>query len=171
MTKIVKTIKRIESKPVFDITVDESGHYILENGLVSHNSGLKYAASTILFLSKKKDKDSSGEVTGNIIHCKLYKGRFTKENQVVDVRLNYDKGLDKYYGLVDLALEFGIFTKNSTRIVLPDGTSAFEKNIYENPTKYFTPEVMKKLDEAAAKKFKYGNGVIEAEILEEEDGN
>jgi len=120
-------------------------------------TGLKYAASTIVYLSKKKDKDSDGDVVGNIINCKLYKSRFTKENKVVSVKLNYDTGLDPYYGLVDLALESGVFTKTSTRITLPDGSSAFEKNIYENPEKYFTKDVMAKLEEAASKEFKYGS--------------
>ena len=123
---------------------------------LSGGNALKYAASTIVFLSKKKEKDASGDVIGNIIHCKLFKGRFTKENKVVDVRLNYDTGLDRYYGLVDLALESGVFTKTSTRITLPDGSSAFEKNIYENPEKFFTDEVLKKLENAAGKEFKYG---------------
>jgi RecA/RadA recombinase len=124
---------------------------------LSGGNALKYAASTIVFLSKKKEKDSDGHVIGNIIHCKLFKGRFTKENKIVDVRLNYDTGLDRYYGLVDLALESGVFTKTTTRITLPDGSSAFEKNIYENPEKYFTKEVLEKLEKAANKEFKYGS--------------
>lgn len=119
-------------------------------------TGLKYAASTIVYLSKKKDKDSDGDVVGNIINCKLYKSRFTKENKIVSVKLNYDTGLDPYYGLVDVALETGIFKKVSTRIELPDGSTAFEKNINDNPEKYFTPEVLKSLEDAVAKEFKYG---------------
>ena len=71
-------------------------------------SGLKYAASSIVYLSKKKEKDGT-EIIGNIIHCKNYKSRLTKENKVVDVRLTYDKGLDRYYGLLDLALKHNIF--------------------------------------------------------------
>lgn len=120
-------------------------------------TGLKYAASTIVYLSKKKDKDSEGDVVGNIINCKLYKSRFTKENQSVAVKLNYETGLDRHYGLVDLALSSGVFVKTSTRITLPDGSSAFEKNIYENPEKYFTKEVLEKLEKAAQKEFKYGS--------------
>jgi RecA/RadA recombinase len=120
-------------------------------------TGLKYAASTIVYLSKKKDKDGDGDVVGNIINCKLYKSRFTKENKAVSVKLNYESGLDRYYGLVDLALESGVFTKTSTRVTLPDGSSAFEKNIYENPQKYFTKEILEKLENAAQKEFKYGS--------------
>ena len=118
-------------------------------------SVLKYAASTIIYLSNKKDKDGT-EVVGNIIHCKTYKSRLTKENQMVDVRLSYTKGLDKYYGLLELAVEADIFKSVSTRIELPDGTKTFGKTINNDPEKYYTDEVMQKLDEFAKEKFSYG---------------
>ena len=118
-------------------------------------SGLKYAASTIVYLSKKKDKDGT-EVVGNIIHCKTYKSRLTKENQMVDVRLSYTKGLDRYYGLLELGEKHGVFSKVSTRYELPDGSKIFGKQILEDPTKYFTDEVMEKLDAAAKVEFSYG---------------
>ena len=120
-------------------------------------SGLKYAASSIIYLSKKKEKDGT-EVVGNIIHCKNHKSRLTKENKMVDVRLTYDKGLDKYYGLLELAEKYGIFKKVSTRFELPDGSKQFGKTILSSPETYFTEEVMKQLDEAANKEFKYASG-------------
>jgi len=119
-------------------------------------SGLKYAASSIVFLSKKKEKDGT-EVVGNIIHCKNHKSRLTIENKMVDVRLSYDKGLDRYYGLLELAIKHGIFKQVSTRIELPDGKTQFGKTIINNPEEYFTEEVMKQIDDAAAKEFRYGN--------------
>ena len=118
-------------------------------------SGLKYAASSIIYLSKRKEKDGT-EVVGNIIHCKNYKSRLTKENKVVDVRLTYDKGLDRYYGLLDLALKYNIFKQVSTRIELPDGSKTFGKTINNDPTKYFTKEILEQLDEVCTKEFKYG---------------
>jgi RecA/RadA recombinase len=129
-------------------------------------TGLKYAASTIVYLSKKKDKNSDGEVVGNIVHCKLYKGRFTKENKQIDVRLNYDTGLDPYYGLVEIAVNAGIFKKNSTRIELPDGSKVFEKTIYDNPEKYFTKDVLDLIDKAVYTEFSYG-----ADSVTNEDEN
>ena len=119
-------------------------------------SGLKYAASSIVYLSKKKEKDGT-EVIGNIVHCKNHKSRITVENKMVDVRLTYDKGLDKYYGLLDLALKYDIFKNVSTRIELPDGSKTFGKTINNNPEKFFTEDIMKQLDECAMKEFKYGN--------------
>ena len=81
----------------------------------------------------------------------------TMENKMVDVLLTYDKGLDKYYGLLDLAVAHGIFKQVSTRIELPDGTKQYAKTINNDPEKYFTKEIMEKLEEAALKEFKYGN--------------
>ena len=127
-------------------------------------SGLKYAASSIVYLSKRKEKDGT-EIVGNIIHCKNYKSRLTKENKVVDVRLTYDKGLDRYYGLLDLALKHNIFKQVSTRIELPDGSKTFGKTINNDPTKYFTKEILEQLDGVCSKEFKYGDGV-EAEDTE-----
>ena len=117
-------------------------------------SGLKYAASSIVYLSKKKEKDGT-EVIGNIIHCKNHKSRLTVENKIVDVRLTYSKGLDRYYGLLELAEKYDIFKKVSTRYELPDGTKQFGKTILNDPETYFTEDIMKQLDDAASKEFKY----------------
>ena len=119
-------------------------------------SGLKYAASTIVYLSKKKEKDGT-EVIGNIIHCKTQKSRLSKENMMVDVRLRYETGLDKYYGLLDLATKYGIFKQVSTRIELPDGSKQYAKTIYNEPEKYFTDDILQQIDEAAKKEYSYGN--------------
>jgi RecA/RadA recombinase len=119
-------------------------------------SGLKYAASSIIFLSKKKEKDGT-EIVGNIVHCKNHKSRLTIENKMVDVRLTYDKGLDKYYGLLELAEKYDIFKKVSTRYEMPDGTKQYGKSILNDPEKYFTKEIMDKLEIASDKEFKYGN--------------
>lgn len=122
---------------------------------IAGGSGLKYAASQIVMLSKKKDKDGT-EVVGNIIHCKMYKSRLTKENKMVDVRLSYSKGLDRYYGLLELAEKYNIIKKVSTRYELPDGTKVFGKTINEEPEKYFTKDLLDKIEVAASYEFKYG---------------
>jgi RecA/RadA recombinase len=119
--------------------------------------GLKYAASNILTLSKSKDKTDEG-VVGIFIKCTNYKNRFVKENMNVETRLNYTSGLSRYYGLTDLAIKYGIFKKVSTRIELPDGAKVFEKNIDEDPEKYYTKDILDRLDAEIQKDFKYGQG-------------
>ena len=118
-------------------------------------SGLKYAASSIIYLGKRKEKDADNEVIGNIIHCKNYKSRLTKENAQIDVRLTYKEGLDRHYGLLEIAEEAGIFKKVSTRYEMPDGTKVFGKSINDEPEKYFTKEILKQIDETTKKKFLY----------------
>ena len=108
-----------------------------------------------MYLSKRKEKDGK-EIIGNIIHCKNYKSRLTKENALVDVRLTYKDGLDKYYGLLELAIKHGIFKSVSTRIELPDGSKQYAKTINNEPDKFFTKDVLTQIDEAAKKEFLYG---------------
>ncbi len=137
-------------------TYDEMG--LFAKKVMGGGSGLKYAASSIIFLSKKKEKDVK-DVIGNIIHCKNEKSRLTIENKMVDVILKYDSGLDRYYGLLDLAVKYGIFKQASTRIELPDGTTQFGKTINNNPEKYFTKEVLDQINEVAKQEFLYGNAI------------
>jgi RecA/RadA recombinase len=124
-------------------------------------SGLDYAASGIVFLTKKKDKDgkdAAGKdiVTGVILKATLKKSRLTIENKSVETRLNYQTGLDPYYGLVSLCLQFGIFKKMATKIVLPDGSTEFESKIEDNPEKYFTKDLLDEIDEKCKAEFLYG---------------
>lgn len=118
-------------------------------------SGLKYASSTIIYLSKKKERDGT-EIVGNIIKCKAQKSRLTKENSEVETRLYYDRGLDRYYGLPQLALKYDVWKKAGSYIQLQDGKKVYEKTILSEPEKYFTEEVMAQLEEASAQEFRYG---------------
>ena len=118
-------------------------------------SAMQYAASSIVFLSKRKEKDGT-EVIGNIIHCKMNKSRLTKENKMVDVLLTYNDGLSKYYGLLEMAEAAGIFKRVSTRFELPDGSKLFGKQILKEPEKYFTEDILNQLDNYTKKEYTYG---------------
>lgn len=164
----IKSIRRVEKVPVYDIEVEEAHHYILENGVLTHNSGLKYAASTIVMITKTKDKEGT-DVIGNILKVTSHKSRYSKENQKVELKLNYETGLDKYYGLLDLAEKYDIIKKVSTRYEMPDGSKFFASAIYRDPEKFFTKDILDKLDEAAKKEYSLGMGSenIENELIEE----
>ena len=136
-------------------TYDVIGAYVPTKEM-GGGSGLKYAASTIIYLTKKKEKDGK-DVIGNLIKAKTAKSRLSKENKDVTVRLFYDdRGLDKYYGLLDLG-EIGGLWKNIAGRYEIGGKKVYAKEIYKNPEKYFTGEVMQALDEIAQKEFSYGS--------------
>jgi len=122
---------------------------------MSGGSGLQYASSTIIYLSKSKEKDGT-EVIGNIIRAKTQKSRLSKENQEVQIRLFYDKrGLDRYYGLLELGEEAGMWKNVAGRYEI-NGKKLYAKEILKNPDQYFTEEVMQQLDAAAKQQFSYG---------------
>ena len=135
-------------------TYDVVGAYVPTKEM-GGGSGLKYAASTIIYLSKSKEKDGK-EVVGNIIKCKAQKSRLTKENSQVETRLYYDRGLDKYYGLLELGEKYGVFERVGNRYKIHE-SSVYPKSILSDPEKYFTEDIMQALDECAAKEFRYGN--------------
>ena len=135
-------------------TYDVIGAYVPTKEM-GGGSGLKYASSTIVYLSKKKEKDGTN-VVGNIIKAKTAKSRLSKENKVVEIRLFYDeRGLDKYYGLLELG-ELGGLWKNVAGRYEIGGKKLYAKEIFKDPEKYFTAEVMQALDETAHKEFSYG---------------
>ena len=136
-------------------TYDVVGAYVPTKEM-GGGSGLKYAASTIIYLSKKKEKDGK-EVIGNIIKAKTAKSRLSKENSEVETRLYYDdRGLDRYYGLLELGEKYGVFQRVGNRIKVGE-SSVYPKSILADPEKYFTPEVMARLDKAAEQEFSYGS--------------
>jgi RecA/RadA recombinase len=138
-------------------TYDVIGAYVPTKEM-GGGSGLKYAASTIIYLSKKKEKDGTA-VVGNIIKAKTAKSRLSKENKDVTVRLYYDhRGLDRYYGLLELG-ELGGLWKNVAGRYEIDGKKLYAKQILAEPEKYFTPEVMQALDETAQQEFSYGASI------------
>ena len=105
--------------------------------------------------AKKKEKDKT-EVVGNIIKAKTAKSRLSKENQQVEIRLYYDeRGLDRYYGLLELG-ELGGMWKNVAGRYEMNGKKIYAKEILKNPTQYFTDDVMKKLDDISKEQFSYG---------------
>ena len=136
-------------------TYDVIGAYVPTKEM-GGGSGLKYAASTIIYLGKKKEKDGK-EVIGNIIKAKTHKSRLSKENKQVEIRLFYDeRGLDRYYGLLELG-EIGGLWKNVAGRYEMNGKKIYAKQILANPEEYFTDDVMQALDEIAKKEFSYGS--------------
>ena len=142
-------------------TYDVVGSYVPTKE-ISGGSGLKYATSIIATLTKKKERDdTTKEIIGNIITVSMYKSRLSRENKKVEVLLSYDTGLDKWYGMLDIAEKAGVFKKVAGRYEVPDGTKVFGKNINENPEKYFTEDVMKQLEDYVNESFSYGSNVEE----------
>jgi len=147
-------------------TYDVIGAYVPTKEM-GGGSGLKYAASTIIHLSKKKEKDGT-EIVGNIIKAKTAKSRLSRENMQVGVRLYYDeRGLDKYYGLLELGEAGGLWKNVAGRYDMGDGKKIYAKSILKDPELYFTSEVMERLEVVARETYSYGD--FKEQRLEKEE--
>ena len=137
-------------------TYDVVGSYVPTKEM-GGGSGLKYSASTIVYLSKKKEKEGT-DLVGNIIKCEAKKSRLTREGSKVETRLFFDhRGLERWYGLLELGETAGLWKNVAGRYEI-NGKKVYAKQILADPNSYFTPEVLQALDETANKEFSYGEG-------------
>lgn len=163
-TQLIKGLFRVLTLRLgkIDVPLVFTNHTYMEIGMfpkqvMGGGTGPRYAASTIVYLGKRKEMDKkTNTVVGNIITCTLSKARLTKENSKAEVLLTYKNGLDRYYGLVDFATEAGIWKKSGNYVVVND-TKYYAKAIYKTPEKFFTKEVLDAIDIYVGKKYKYGS--------------
>lgn len=136
---------------------------------MSGGSGLKYSANSIIMLSKSKEKTSDGTLIGASIKCKLAKSRICKEELIIKTLINHRFGLDKAYGLLDLAIASGVWKKLSTKIEIDENTKVFASVIQKSPEKYYTQELLDKIDIWCKNNFRYGsNNVINLDNTDDE---
>lgn len=154
--------------------------------------GAVYAGSTIIFLSKQGFKEG-GEKAGNIIHITLQKGRFTVEGKQIETKLYFGRGLDRYWGLLPIAVKHGIVKHkpgSKNQFIFPDAKGEFKKGVaWINPAhteqwyceperaeEWFTEDILQKIDAACHLEFLYGSDKDRlkseetfAKVLEEAD--
>jgi hypothetical protein len=137
---------------------------------MSGGSGLLYAASTIIFLTKTPDYDKDKKVfKGNILTATLFKSRNTLEHLKLKTRLDNREGMDRFYGLFDVAKQLGIAVNEGNGFKM-GGKKFHQKNIDANPAEYFTEDVLKSIDELVQKVFRYGKGTpIELLDIDDDD--
>ena len=135
-------------------TYDVVGSYVPTKEM-GGGSGLKYSASTIVYLGKKKEKDGT-DLVGNIIKCEAKKSRLTREGSKIETRLFFDeRGLERHYGLLELGEEAGLWKNVAGRYEI-NGKKVYGKQILANPEEYFTEDILELLDKQAQKEFCYG---------------
>jgi hypothetical protein len=108
----VKNIKPIGKHPVYDIMVDGSHTYVLDNGVVTHNTGVMYSANTVFIITKAQEKQGT-DIVGYNFTINIEKSRFVREKAKMTFQVLWESGINKYSGLLDIALEAGVVVKPS----------------------------------------------------------
>jgi RecA/RadA recombinase len=135
------------------------GAYIPTN-VQSGGGGIQYAGDNVIFLSKTKDKEKgSKDVTGVIITCKNQKSRLTIENKQIEVVLDYQNGLQRFSGLLDLAIKYGLIKDDGKyQLVVPTGVKTYKKDLEAEPEKFFdNKQFLDAIDAACKVEFTYGS--------------
>ena len=106
----IKSITSVGKRKVYDLSVKEAEHYVLENGVVTHNTGSYYSADNIFILGRQQEKDGA-ELLGYNFIINVEKSRYVKEKAKIPISVKFDGGISKYSGLLEMALESGHVVK------------------------------------------------------------
>ena len=80
--------------------------------IVGGGTGSYYSADTIWILGRQQDKDGT-EVVGYNFIINVEKSRYVREKSKIPVTVSFDGGINKWSGLLDIALEGNFVTKPS----------------------------------------------------------
>lgn len=142
--------------------------------IVSGGTGGILAASDIWILGRQQDKDASGEIAGWNFIINVEKSRRTKEKEKFSLEVSYEGGINKWSGLMDIALECGIVVKPKVGWYAKVDTSTgevIEKNyrLAQTNNGEFWNDIIKspKFIDYCNKKFKSASNKLISEIDQE----
>jgi len=133
-----------------------------------------YLPSVTVQLARKPLKDDGGKTVDNnelavgqrnyggiIIRALTRKNRFIKQYLEGEMYLSFSTGLDRYYGLLDMAVGMGIIIQNGSTYALADGTKLGYAKSWRKDTKLWEETILPKLEEKMKIEWAYGNKVEE----------
>lgn len=107
--KIAK-IESVGRKPVYDISVSEAEHYVLENGVITHNTGIYLSADNIWIIGRQQEKEGT-EIKGYHFVINIEKSRHVREKSKIPITVTFNGGIAKWSGLMEVAEEGGFLRK------------------------------------------------------------
>lgn len=162
----IKSIREVGKHQVYDICVKDAHHYVLENGVITHNSGITYSSDTTWVIGKAKEKEGT-ETTGYRFIIRVNKSRFVREGSAIPIVVKFDGGIDRYSGLLDIALDLKAVVKPALgwfSRVDPDTGVVEDKKVRAKDTdssEFWDPILKNKaFREAVKKKFQVSYGSI-----------
>lgn len=111
-SKSIIKVTSVGKQPVYDISVADVEHYVLENGVITHNTGVYYAADNIYVVGRRQEKDGN-DISGYEFVINVEKSRYVKEKSKIPISISFEKGISKWSGLLEMALESGHVIKPS----------------------------------------------------------
>ena len=166
------TIKKIPMI-VVNHTYMEQGMY--PKAIVSGGTGIYYSASAIFILGRQQEKEGT-EIVGYNFVINVEKSRYVKEKSKIPIGVSYDNGIDRFSGLMDMALEgkFVVKPSNGWYSVVNQETGEVNSKKYRfdetNTDKFWKPILnSKKFQEWVNDRYMIAKGsIMSEEELEQE---
>jgi RecA/RadA recombinase len=144
--------------------------------IVGGGTGSYYSADTIWILGRQQDKDGT-EVVGYNFIINVEKSRYVREKSKIPVNVSFDGGINKWSGLLDIALEGNFVTKPSNgwyaKVDQETGEVLDKKRFADTQTEEFWKDILlnDQFKEFVRKKYEitYSNIMGESETVEEND--
>ena len=104
---------RLPLKEVYMVVVNHTYDTIetYSKEIVGGGTGTIYNANGIWIITSSKNRDSEKELEGFDFNIKIDKSRFVKQDTRIPITVSFDKGIDKWSGLLDIAIEGGFVIK------------------------------------------------------------
>jgi RecA/RadA recombinase len=144
--------------------------------IVGGGTGSYYSADTIWILGRQQEKTGT-ELTGYNFIINVEKSRYVREKSKIPVTVSFDGGINKWSGLLDIALEGNFVSKPSNgwyaKVDQETGEVLEKKRFDDTQTEEFWKDILanERFREFVRKKYEitYSNIMGESETVEEND--
>jgi len=137
-----------------------------------------YLPSVTIQLARKpvkEDKDTDAKLavgqknySGVILRALTAKNRFVKQYLEGEMYLSFESGLNKYYGLLELAVGFGVIQQTGSTYQLPDGTKLGYYSKWKNDHGLWDKTIIPGIEEKIKVEWKYGNNAGKEDKIPDE---
>ena len=142
--------------------------------IVGGGTGSYYSADNIYILGRQQEKDGT-EIVGYNFIINVEKSRYVKEKSKIPISVSFEGGINKYSGLLDIALEGNFVTKPANgwyaKVDKKTGEIGDKKRFAETQTAAFMEPLLADTDfkDFVREKYAiaYGSIMGESPILEE----
>jgi RecA/RadA recombinase len=138
-----------------DIPLLAVNHTYMEQGLfpkaiVSGGTGVMYSADNVWIIGRQQDKKGT-EIQGYHFIINVEKSRFVREKSKIPISVSWDGGIEKWSGLLDVALESGYVRKPKNgwyQAMNPETGEELSQNLREAQTmnRQFWEKIFEKTD-------------------------
>ena len=144
--------------------------------IVGGGTGSYYSADTIWILGRQQEKTGT-ELTGYNFIINVEKSRYVREKSKIPVTVSFDGGINKWSGLLDIALEGNFVVKPSNgwyaKVDQETGEVLDKKRFVDTQTEEFWKDILadERFREFVRKKYEitYSSIMGQDKILEEEE--